>query len=305
MAIIGIELQLLMGTKTPITDHLSYGQLSHNCGLQTKYHRERVPEGPPSVSLKYGTALHAGLEAWALLKIAPLDPVAASDMATRTLEYAQAKFASEMLEATKKGEPIVFDGEPKLKKDGELYADQRMNIQNRDRVDSMLAMHIREFVRISADVKPAAAEHPMILTLTTDRGPQELWGRIDRLDEDGTITDYKTAKEPWGETQVARAKAQAYIYQAAYRQLFDEPPSKFQFQVFARDSLTIQTFVIPYDREAINQYIELDVKPRINSIDADVFIPNENGWWCSEKFCAYWNHCPLGAAKWPEGKPYR
>jgi len=200
---------------------------------------------------------------------------------------------------------VVFDAEPKLKKDGEPYANEQWNIQNSARVEAMLSMHIREFVKSNQAVVPAAAEYPFILNVTTPTGPREIWGVIDRVDSDETITDYKTAKVPWGAVKVEAAKAQAYIYQAAYRQIFDTQPKRFQFQVFSRGGPTIQTFEIPYDREAINQHVELVVKPQIASIEAGIFIPNTEGYWCSEKFCSWWTHCPLGAARWPEGRPFK
>ena len=134
------------------------------------------------------------------------------------------------------------------------------------------------------------------------------------------VLDLKTAADPWDvEGKELEKLEQAVLYQYA-RVLEDgRPPDLFAYHVIPHTGLQLRTLtfeatndvdvmadgfdasaiqVIPveYDEEVIERVLEHRLAPTIRAIEADALVPNTSGWWHSEKFCDYWEACPLGAA---------
>src|SRR5262249_45965547 len=100
--------------------------------------------------------------------------------------------------------------------------------------------------------------------------------------------------------KVREAASQLHYYQGWYRLTFGEPPAWTQFHVMVKGSTEIQVVDVPYDPKAVNRWLEHRVRTNIAAIEANAFVPNTSGWWCSERFCDFWNVCPLGAEAHPE-----
>lgn len=283
--------------------HFSHSQLSHLCDLQTKYHRERVKTGRIGIATVYGSALHKGLEAWSLARIDGRVAAADADIGDE-IEYATAAAITELgirfRDAKKAGTPVILDGEPRLKKNGEPYADSIGNIQSRETAESMLTMHVREYLKTWAPTTtPQSAERQIDITMKDPEG-RVIRTVIDRIDEDTTVIDYKSARNPWSAERLEQKKPQAYLYMAAFVQEYGIPPKAFEFHVFSRTSPAIAVWPVVYEPAAINRYLTYVVRPKIAAIEAGIFPANTDGWHCSERWCDYWQHCPMGAAAHPE-----
>lgn len=149
--------------------------------------------------------------------------------------------------------------------------------------------------------------------------------------DEGGMIDIKVSASPWDIEFDDRGNPiggkhfdkidQALLYQLAVEELHGAAPEFFVFHNLPRsavryrverplwgddqprvtftgyDASAIQTIRTPYSRQAALDFILFKVKPRVEAIEAGIWIPNTDGWWCSEAFCDYWNICPLGAAR--------
>lgn len=74
----------------------------------------------------------------------------------------------------------------------------------------------------------------------------------------------------------------------------------FIVEQYAYDPAAIQAIPVDYDPAAVEDLMRYRVQPTIDAIVAWEAgrepLANTNGWWCSARFCAYWELCPLGAA---------
>ncbi len=271
-----------------MTDHLglpgrsiSHSQLSHPCQLQLKFHRARVPWLNRSISLPYGTSLHAGLEEWALTR----DLAQAIKMAERTLN-------AELL----KDPPILWDV-----KRGPAH---RAAIPDFMTAQGMVRKHLTAWHALRKDWpgRILDTETTVFVELTKFDKPWRLQARIDAVvEEDGKkgIWDYKSAGKPWDQKKLEDHMPQAQLYMGAEWYRSRVAPDWFEFAVFVKGTEKIEFHRVPFDAKAINRYLEVVVRPTILTIENESYVPNTETWQHSPQYCSYWHMCPLGAAANP------
>jgi hypothetical protein len=267
---------------------LSYSQLSHPCGYQLRFHRERAPQGPRSIALLFGSAVGAGVEHQVLYH---QGAEAATYAAIRYLR-SEAELAREPSER-----PIRFDDPPRLTKKGEFRKTDLAHVPDLGTAERLAGRSVRAWVARFGELRviEEGVERSLLIKLRRPRG----WSIecvTDLLPDDGGIVDLKTAAAPWTPERLAEKRAQAWLYQAAYLQQFGHPPAYFRFHVLPKGTTEVQVLEVPYEPTAINRYLEHVLRPTIGAIEAGVYVPNPYGWHCSARYCPWFETCPLGAA---------
>ncbi len=267
---------------------LSYSQLSHPCGLQLKFHRERAPQGPRGIALLFGSAVGAGIEHQVLHH---QGPEAAAYAAIRHLR-------TEVELSHSSGEqPIRWDDPPRITKKGEFHTNDCGLLPDLATAERLAGQTVRAWVARfpSMAAVDEGVERSLTIKLKRPRG-WTIECVTDLLPDDGGIVDVKTSAGQWTPARLAEKRGQAWLYQAAYLQTFGRPPAYFHFHVLPKGTTDVQVLEVPYEPVAINRYLEHVIRPTITAIEADVYVPNPNGWHCSAKFCSWWGLCPLGEA---------
>ena len=270
---------------------LSYSQVSHPCGFQLKFHRERAPQGPRGIQLLFGSAVGAGIE-HQVLHHQGAD--AASYAAIRCLRQ-------EVELARRPGErPIRWDDPPRITKKGEFHKRDQARVPDLGTAERLASLSVRAWVSRFGDLQviDQGVERSLRIALRRPAG-WEIECVIDLLPQDGGIVDLKTSDGPWSPERLAEKRGQAWLYQAAYMQTFGHPPAYFRFHVIPRGATEVQVLEVPYEPEAINRFLEYQIRPTIQTIERGVYVPNTNGWHCSPRWCSWWTSCPLGEQAHP------
>lgn len=190
---------------------------------------------------------------------------------------------------------------PEVKFDGRFKRGRaEAAIRTADDAEKMLEQHLTTWHLAKKDVpfRVIATEKTVWIKLGRPEG-WKIQCRLDAVVETGTgkeIWDFKTAGKPWNDEKLNNASAQANLYMAAETRETGVVPSHFKFIVFPKGTDTLQEMRVDFDPTAINNYLEYIVRPTIRLIEADAFVANTKWWGHSPEFCAYWGHCPLGAA---------
>lgn len=120
-------------------------------------------------------------------------------------------------------------------------------------------------------------------------------GFIDMIQNDGTPIDIKTASRKWTQEQ-ADTSLQATFYLAALEQLqMVKLPAKFKFVVFTKTkNPTVQILETTRTHEDVFALYGL-IGEVWQAIQREVFTPTDPGnWWCSPKYCGFWDVCEYG-----------
>lgn len=125
--------------------------------------------------------------------------------------------------------------------------------------------------------------------------PVPIIGFIDMIQNDGIPIDIKTASRKWSQEQ-AHTDLQATFYIAALEQLqMIKLPAKFKFMVFTKTkNPDVQILETTRTHQDIFALYGL-VNEVWQAISREVFPPTDPGnWWCSHKYCGFWNVCEYG-----------
>jgi len=122
-------------------------------------------------------------------------------------------------------------------------------------------------------------------------------GFIDMIDG-GVPTDIKTASRKWTQEQ-ADTDLQATFYLAALEQAgMIKLPAKFRFVVFTKTkNPDVQILETTRTHKDIFTLYGL-VNEVWGAIQREVFMPSDpSNWWCSQKYCGFWDKCEYGSKK--------
>jgi len=156
----------------------------------------------------------------------------------------------------------------------------------------------RELVRMSREeilpgIRPNLVEHKMSFELPSNAGTFKIFGVIDLLETGGILSDWKTTKKV---SAFAKADTtQFYGYSVWINQETGDPITKAR-KIFLIRGKKPKWEIVNYDVTEPNRESFRYLAARVwESVVAGVFLPNTGGWWHSEKFCSFWNACPMGA----------
>lgn len=130
-------------------------------------------------------------------------------------------------------------------------------------------------------------------TLETDAG-YDLHGTMDLTEQGGFVVDTKTSRTVYAEDAVAK-NFQATLYDFAYESLRRKPAKGFRFDVLikptAKKGPTLQQ-VEAKVTAADRSWLFDGIKQVHKAIQAGVALPAPEGsWYCSKKWCGYWDQC--------------
>lgn len=147
---------------------------------------------------------------------------------------------------------------------------------------------------ISPYVQPVQVEQRFELTLSEEKGQQpfKLVGIIDVVDERGHIRDNKamTPSRVPNEFELSR-DLQLSTYSLARRLMTKEVEPEIDMDIvvkYARpEARMLRT---ARSREGLRMHLNT-IGNIAKAIRADAFPRNPTGWWCSPKWCGYWDRC--------------
>lgn len=145
--------------------------------------------------------------------------------------------------------------------------------------------------RVAPSIEPESVQESF--TIGTDAG-YDLTGTMDLTEKDGTIADTKTSRTAYGPDAVT-SSLQPAIYDFAYEAARRRRARKFRYDVLIKPSRTraprlqqVEGRVTAADRRWL--FSTIDQVHR--AIIAGVTLPAPEGsWYCSPKWCGYWNRC--------------
>lgn len=143
--------------------------------------------------------------------------------------------------------------------------------------------------KIAPEIHPAEVETPFVVEF--EGFPYDLHGRIDVLEVDGTIRDLKTTKRTPSQHDVDQSwQAAAYALAIAEREketrqrevVFD-----FVVNLKTPKPVVLGTMV---DGARVDRFLKM-IGQMAKQIEAGIFYPNQSGWGCDPRYCAYWDLC--------------
>lgn len=260
------------------TRHLSHSQLSmlFRCGEQ---YRRRYIEGErlaPGIALVVGRAVDKSVTENLSHKMAegallPLDAIRS--------------IARDDVQATWEGdEGIALSEEEQAEGVAKVKGDAI------DKSVRLAELHAR---RLAPALSPTAVQRKWEVSLEQAGYPATLVGVIDIQEGRDSIRDTKTAaKSPTADA--AHLSDQLTLYALAVKVVDGVLPARLSLD-FLVD--TKEPKVVPLETtrtEADFQPILRRVERALLVIDAGAFAPaNPDDWWCSKRWCGYWQTCPL------------
>lgn len=148
---------------------------------------------------------------------------------------------------------------------------------------------VKELDQISG--LPLYVEHPIEL----DWEGVRILGRIDLVDKDGTIYDFKIGSRPKGQADVDR-DLQLSIYRYAVHGDSEEPTTVNIVNVNNRtgEVSVVRSTRTGKDVQAACSVVSAVAKQIRIATQTDVYVPNTEGWWCSADYCEHYVNCPYG-----------
>lgn len=203
-------------------EYLSHNQVKLYIDCPQKYFFAYVEEIPPIISEKVylGVAVHATLE-----------------------HYFNARIAGRTLSLD-----IVLD----------VFRDTFTNLQHEKQIrwntpaaptrERGIAILRHFLLHLGPQMKPLMTEKELVVDVPGS--DFQLKGVIDLVEEDFTLTDFKTASAKWSPKK-AKKSLQMYIYHFLFERAFGAPPSGLKFEVFhARNAKTVHHQTLPIVPEA-------------------------------------------------------
>jgi hypothetical protein len=140
---------------------------------------------------------------------------------------------------------------------------------------------------ILPQVRPAQVEYTFEVPFTHTSADVVLTGTIDCVDEGGFVWDWKTAARPYSSSawEYQRWAIQPTVYCYA----MDLTDFRYAVLVHGGDAE-----VLPIVRDDGHfQFLGHQIDRIVDLIEADLphWPLNDQGWWCSERWCAAWADC--------------
>jgi len=259
-----------MGAK----EHLSVTQLNMmlRCGEQ---YRRRYVEGekiPPGIAVHRGAGIHKGAEFNYRQKIETRKDLPEKEI----VDYAVSAF-----------DTSLADRGYTLSTEEQKIGSKKVLAIARDSTAELASLFAKE---VAPSVQPEFVEHKLVIPLPGLRSA--LIGILDCIAEGGVIEELKTKGKRPSQVDVDEDE-QFTWYFMAFRHAFGHPPGK----LVLRSLLDLKTPQVDVKTTVRD---DADVQSLLNRITwmyralkAGIFAPAPRGaWWCSDRFCGYWQTCP-------------
>lgn len=141
---------------------------------------------------------------------------------------------------------------------------------------------------VAPAIRPRLVEHTMTVDLGVD---VPIEGTLDLVTVDEIIDDIKTTTKKYGEDE-AHKSLQITNYNIMYKEKYGHFPRGSRLTVLiAKKESEAQVLETSRDETCIPAFKERLIY-MIRMVQAGLFPPTEpTNWWCSEKWCNYWQVC--------------
>lgn len=251
------------------------------CPRQYHYRYVLGKRSPPSGAIAVGSCWHGAVETNYKHKLT-------HDNEDMPVDDVEAVFSDAWDEAVKDG--MSRSRKPKK---GEKEIRDEISWVDGEKAGTLKDMGIKvtrlHRLEVAPDVKPKLIEHQFRVNLGDDF-PYDLLGYIDLVEEGDVIRDTKSKGRAPPQADVDK-DLQLTSYSLARRIETGkvEPHIVLDVVVKKRVPECIQIHT-RRTNDQLRWYLRL-VEEVAMSIKAGNFPPNPTGWWCSEKWCGYWNPC--------------
>jgi hypothetical protein len=234
------------------------------CGKLYEFRYIKGLKIPPKAALTVGTAVDKAVSANMVKKI---------QGATASIDEILT-VASESFDANIKDTVLEDDESP-----GEL----------KDQTVALARLH---FETVAPTIQPETVQEEFVLELD---GDFDLGGTIDLTDANGFIRDTKTSTRARASSYVVERSVQPAMYSIAYEAIRGKKAKGFVFDILKKPTIKLG----PEYQATEGVVTDSDHNWLLDSIDqvhkgitAGIALPAPEGsWYCSEKWCGYWNIC--------------
>lgn len=166
----------------------------------------------------------------------------------------------------------------------------------------LLAQHLNTFTeKVLPELQPVAVEHEFDVPVHVDPFREvRLRGRIDYIDAQLGVIDWKTAGSPHKTWEAERWDVQSTVYTLAEKARTGTAPDGLRYVVFVHDK-ALQTYTIERNEQHM-EWVRLQAVQAARMVESGLphWVMNDAGWWCAEKWCPAWQDCKgavLGSEK--------
>lgn len=158
-------------------------------------------------------------------------------------------------------------------------------------IDTAVALSALHRTDLAPKLKPTHVERKFVIKL--DGFPLDLAGQIDIQESTARIRDTKTAAKSPSQAE-ADDSLQLTMYGLATKVIDGESPSEFFLDALVK---TKEPKVVSVPTKRTNENYEMllrRVERAALILEKGAFTPaRTTDWWCSEKWCGYWDSCPF------------
>jgi len=250
--------------------HISVSRMGMHikCGQQDMYRYEMGIKIPPGIAQIVGTGTH---------KVANLNLGHKKEKGVLLAE-------DEVTDAARDEIKGLWQQGVNLVGDEKTIGAKKLKGQATDDGVRLSRLHHRE---VAPDIEPVNMERLFKIELKNQ--PMDLMGRMDVEIKDG-IRDLKTSAKAPSKDDV-RVDDQLTVYSLARKIETGKIPSELQMDYLVK---TQKEKYVPMPTERTQPDLDRIVRlldATIKDITAGHFMPNPNGWWCSKRWCGYWDRC--------------
>ena len=157
--------------------------------------------------------------------------------------------------------------------------------------DQVIALAITYREEVAPSVQPKEVEVALSVEVA---GAYPIACQLDLIDIDDIDIEHKTSRSKWSD-DAANGSLQMTAYEYVRRKKLGRETPGGQFHIAVKKKVPeIQLIEVVKTQEQLDGFEEVHrfVSAAIQRGD---FPPRTDGWWCSQKWCGYWDRCPYGA----------
>lgn len=138
-------------------------------------------------------------------------------------------------------------------------------------------------------IKPRFVEHKIQFEMDSPVGPFPIYGVVDLLEDGGRITDWKTVDKPPKPNEKPGVQEMGYAFwHGAFTGMEITPYRKLYLIRQKKPRVAWTEFSLHKGHREWFAQVAAEVWRMAHH---GVFVPSTGGWWCSPKYCNYWDGC--------------
>lgn len=256
-------------------DHISPSQIAMylRCPKQWSFRYIDGIIAPPSVSLLVGSAYHDALAVNFMQKIDSFEDLPVGDV----LDAFSTSWERQVTRRATRDE-----------EDNQVEEFERIDWQEenphaaKDTGITLVGTYCKE---VAPRIQPVAVEKPCTIEVLG----MKMVGRMDLETDTRRIVDHKTSSKSKTQDEIDRE-----LQPSAYG-LMTMRPVDFDFHIAVKTQ-TPKIQIVSTRRTTADVIWFLRLAQQVwAAMTTGICPPNPTGWWCSEKYCGYWNMCRGGA----------